>query len=239
MRSLVCIGVALMLTVALSAGRAEAAAQFSIWPSTYSYGTPPPAGTFTWNATMFGVRLGQPLGPFVSLQSTLKYGSITNLSLGPTSLGSTGSTLVADSALQFGLGAGPISLAAYLGYGALVLNASGPGPADRVILLNQGTRVGVEATLATSRGLVVRGSYTLLPSLTSSSNISLPAQGITTQQNGNGSGSEYEITVLYSPVPVTTLFAGYRGGTHQTTWSGGQNTTATFNGWMVGVELGF
>lgn len=239
MRSLICVAVTVMLIVVMPAGRAEAAAQFSLWPSTFSYGTP--SGTFAWNSTVFGVRLGQPLGPFVSLQSTLRYGSIANLSFAGSSLsGYTGSTLVADSALQFGLGAGPLSLAAYAGYGALVLNATGPTASDRVVLLSQGTRVGVEATLTTSRGLVLRGNYTVIPSLTASTNISLSAPPTAAQQNGNGSGNEYEITLLFSPVPVTTLFAGYRGGTHQITWSGGGgNTSTTFNGWIVGVELGF
>jgi hypothetical protein len=57
---------------------------------------------------------------------------------------------------------------------------------------------------------------------------------------GSGTGNEYEVALVVSPVPTTSVYAGYRSGTQQITWSGGGgNTTNTWSGWMVGVDLRF
>jgi hypothetical protein len=45
--------------------------------------------------------------------------------------------------------------------------------------------------------------------------------------------------LVVSPVPMTSVYAGYRSGTQQITWSGGGNTTNTWSGWLVGVDLRF
>ncbi|HEX4840604.1 MAG TPA: hypothetical protein VFV60_00390, partial [bacterium] len=61
-----------------------------------------------------------------------------------------------------------------------------------------------------------------------------------TNLTGSGTGNEYEVALVLSPVPTTSIYAGYRSGTQQITWSGaGGNTTNTFSGWMVGVDLRF
>lgn len=227
-----------VMVVGIVPVRAAAATQFTFWPADFTYGTP--SGTFAWNATMFGFRFDQPMGPLVSLQTSLRYGSIANLNLSGSSLsGSSGSTLMADSALRIGLRTGPVGVAAFGGYGGLLVNARGPGASDAVVLQSLSARLGVEVVAATSRGLELRGSYTLLPSITTRADISLTAPPIAASDSGAGSGSEYEITLLFSPVPVTTIFAGYRGGTHQISWSGGPATTTTFTGFVAGVELHF
>jgi len=230
--------VAAVIVVGIVPAYADAATQFTLWPAEFTYGTP--SGTFTWNATMFGLRFDQPMGPLVSLQTSLRYGAIANLSFAGSSLsGSSGSTLVADSALRIGLRTGPVGVAAFGGYGGLLVNATGPAASDAVVLQSLSARLGVEVVAATSRGLELRGSYTLLPSITTRADISLTAPPTAASDSGSGSGSEYEITLLFSPVPVTTIFAGYRGGTHQISWSGGPATTTTFNGFVAGVELHF
>jgi hypothetical protein len=58
--------------------------------------------------------------------------------------------------------------------------------------------------------------------------------------SGAGTGNEYEVDLVLSPVPLTSVYAGYRSGTQQISWSGGGgNTTNTFSGWMVGMDLRF
>lgn len=220
------------------AGMAEAATQFSVWPAEFSYGVP--SGSFTWNSTMFGFTFTQTLGPFVSLQTNLQYGSIANLDFPGSSLsGYSGSTMVADSALRVGLRTGTFSVAAFGGYGGLLFNAAGPASGN-IVLQSLGTRLGVEATVAMSGGLVLRGSYTLLPSLTARADIANPSPPPAPAQfTGSGTGSEYEIALVYSPLPVTTVFAGYRGGTQSIAWSGFGTASTTFNGFVAGVELHF
>ncbi len=218
------------------AGMAEAATQFSIWPAEFSYGTP--SGTFTWNSTMFGLRFSQALGPLVSFDTSLRYGSVSNLDFGGTGLSTySGNTLVADSVLRVGLRAGTFGIAAFGGYGGMFFNATDPATSGSVVLQSLGSRLGVEATLAMSPRLVLRGNYTLITSLTARADIAVPPTAA--QWGGTGTGSEYEIALLFSPVPVTTVFAGYRGGTQSIAWSGFGTASTTFNGFVAGVELHF
>lgn len=235
----VAVLVATLVMIGMVPAPSDAATQFTVWPAEFAYGTP--SGTFTWNATMFGFRFDQPMGPLVSLQSSLRYGSIANLTWPVSSLsGSSGSTLVADTALRVGLRTGPVGVTGFGGYGGLLVNASGPAASDGIILQNLGSRLGVEVVAATSRGLELRGTYTWIPSMTTRADISLQGPPVTAaSHSGSGSGTEYEIALLFSPVPVTTIFAGYRGGTHQINWSGGGATSTTFNGFVAGVELHF
>jgi hypothetical protein len=69
--------------------------------------------------------------------------------------------------------------------------------------------------------------------------ISTPPPGVTGNFAGSGTGNEYEVALVVSPVPTTSVYAGYRSGMQQITWSGGGNTTNTWSGWMVGVDLRF
>lgn len=237
MRVAVCM-IAALLMVTASAGRASAAAQFTLWPAQFAYGTP--SGDFVWNATMFGLRVDEPLGPFVSLQTNLRYGAAANLTFGGTSLSSySGTTWTADSVIHVGLRTGPVGFGAFGGYGGLFFNAAGPSASDRVVLRNLASRLGVDATVATSRGLTLRGSYTWITSLTANADISTSAPPVAASFTGTGSGTEYEILLEYSPVPLTTMFAGYRGGTSQISWSGAGTSNSTFQGYLVGVELHF
>src|SRR2546425_7871148 len=225
MRAFFCV-ISILSLVVIPVDDARAAMQFTLWPAQFSYGTP--SGTFAWNSTMFGFRFDEPLGPFVSLRSDLRYGSLANPSFTATSMsGYSGSTWIADTAFRVGLRTGPVGFAAYGGYGGLFFNATGPSPSDSVVLRNLSSRLGVEATVATSGGLTLRGSYAWITSLSANADFSVsplpPASRV-----GTGSGSEYEITLLYSPVPVTTVFAGYRGGSSQISWSGGGTNNSTF-----------
>lgn len=235
MRMLACVMLACALIVAIPSETAQAATQFSLWPAEFSYGTP--SGTFTWNSTMFGLHFGQPLGPFVGFDTNLRYGSVSNLNFGGSLSGYSGSTLVADSVLRVGLRAGTLGIAAFGGYGGIFFNASDPATSGSVVLQSLGSRLGVEATLAMAPGLTLRGNYTVITSLTARADIAVPPTAA--QWNGSGTGSEYEIALLFSPVPVTTVFAGYRGGTQSISWSGDGTTPTTFNGWVAGVELHF
>ncbi len=230
--------VAAFVMIGMVPDHSEAASQFTVWPAEFAYGTP--TGTFAWNATMFGFRFDQPMAPLVSLQTDVRYGSVANLSFGGGGLaGATGNTFVADSMLRVGLRTGAFSLAAFGGYGGLLANASGPSASDTMALQTQGSRLGVEVVASASRA-VLRGSYTLIPSMTARADFALPSLAVPPQQySGSGSGNEYEITLLLSPTPVTAIFAGYRGGTYQINWSGGGTTSTTFNGFVAGVELHF
>src|SRR3989441_10961860 len=236
MRVFLCVMTILALVV-IPAEMADAAAQFTLWPAEFSYGTP--LGTFAWNSTLFGFRFDEPLGPFVSLRSDLLYGAVANPSFTATAMsGDNGSTWIADTAFRVGLRTGPVGFAAYGGYGGFFFNAKGSSASDNVVLRNLSSRLGVEATVATSGGLVLRGSYTWITSLNANADFSVSGPP-PASHSGTGSGSEYEITLQYSPVPVTTVFAGYRGGSSQISWSVGGTTGTTFQGYLVGVELHF
>src|SRR3989442_5076188 len=150
MRVLLCV-IAILALVVIPAEMADAAMQFTLWPAGFSYGTP--SGTFAWNSTMFGFRFDEPLGPFVSLRSDLRYGSLANPSFTATSIsGYSGSTWIADSAFRVGLRTGPIGFAAYGGYGGLFFNATGPAPSDNRVLPKPFSPVGGAGTVATSWG---------------------------------------------------------------------------------------
>src|SRR3989442_2570642 len=132
MRVLLCV-IAILALVVIPAEMADAAMQFTLWPAGFSYGTP--SGTFAWNSTMFGFRFDEPLGPFVSLRSDLRYGAVANPSFTATSMsGYSGSTWIADSAFRVGLRTGPIGFAAYGGYGGRLFHATRPAPPDPVLL---------------------------------------------------------------------------------------------------------
>src|SRR2546426_9538773 len=165
MRVLLCVMTIIALVV-IPAEMADAAAQFTLWPAEFSYGTP--SGTFAWNSTLFGFRFDEPLGPFVSLRSDLRYGAVANPSFTATSMsGYSGSTWIADTAFRVGLRTGPVGFAAYGGYGGLFFNATRPSPSGKVVLRNPSTRLGVGATGAPSPGLTLRGSSTRITSLNS------------------------------------------------------------------------
>src|SRR2546428_7662790 len=132
MRALLCV-IAILSLVVVPAEMADAAAQFTLWPAEFSYGTP--SGTFAWNSTLFGFRFDEPLGPFVSLRSDLRYGAVANPSFTATSMsGYSGSTWIADTAFRVGLRTGPVGFAAYGGYGGLFVNATRPSPSDDSVL---------------------------------------------------------------------------------------------------------
>jgi len=236
MRVLMCV-IAVLVLMAVAAQQAGAAAQFTLWPAQFAYGTP--SGDFVWNSTMFGLRFDEPLGPFVGLQTNLRYGPAANLTFpGSTLAGYYGNTWLADSAIHVGLRTGPVGFGAFGGYGGLFFNAKGPSAPDNVVLRSLASRLGVEATVATSGGLTLRGTYAWITSLTANADFSItpnPPQSF----SGNGSGSDYEILLQYSPVPLTSVFAGYRGGSSQISWSVGPTSNSTFQGYLVGVELHF
>ena len=83
MRVLLCV-IAILALVVIPTEMADAAMQFTLWPAEFSYGTP--SGTFAWNSTLFGFRFDEPLGPFVSLRSDLRYGAVANPSFTATSM---------------------------------------------------------------------------------------------------------------------------------------------------------
>src|SRR6266849_4102174 len=221
------------------ASPAVAAAQFTIWPANYTYGTPP--GQFAWSATTYAIGFEQSLAPFTSLRTNLAYGPTNTVNFNGSALsGYSGGVLLADAALRVGLQTGPLGLTAFGGYGGLFFNATGSTASDRVVLQSAGTRIGVEANVAPAPGVSLRGSYTMTTGLTANANISISNPVVTGTFTGSGTGNEYEVALVLSPVPMTSMYAGYRSGTQQVTWSGGGgNTTNTFSGWMVGVDLRF
>ena len=221
------------------ASPAVAAAQFTIWPANYTYGTPP--GQFAWSATTYAIGFEQSLAPFTSLRTNLAYGPTNTVNFNGSALsGYSGGVLLADAALRVGLQTGPLGLTAFGGYGGLFFNAMGSTASDRVVLQSAGTRIGVEANVAPAPGVSLRGSYTMTTGLTTNANISISNPVVTGTFTGSGTGNEYEVALVLSPVPMTSMYAGYRSGTQQVTWSGGGgNTTNTFSGWMVGVDLRF
>src|SRR2546428_5711182 len=163
MRAFFCV-ISILSLVVIPVDDARAAMQFTLWPAQFSYGTP--SGTFAWNSTMFGFRFDEPLGPFVSLRSDLRYGGLANPSFTATSMsGYSGSTWIADTAFRVGLRTGPIGFAAYGGYGGLFVNATRPAPSANVAPRNPSSRLGVEDTGATAGGPVLRGRYQWITSL--------------------------------------------------------------------------
>jgi hypothetical protein len=241
MRRLGVVILGLSLAILGLARPVAAAAQFTIWPANYSYGTPPPAGQFTWSATTYAITFEQSLAPFTSLRTNLAYGPTNTVNLNGSALsGFSGGVLLADAALRVGMQTGPVGLTAYGGYGGLFFNATGSTASDRVVLQSSGTRIGVEANMSPAPGVSFRGSYTVTTGLTTNANISITSPLVTGAFSGSGTGNEYELALVLSPVPMTSMYAGYRSGTQQITWSGGGgNTTNTWSGWMVGVDLRF
>ncbi len=240
MRRLGVVILGLSLAILGLARPAAAAAQFTIWPANYTYGTP--SGQYTWTATTYGVTFEQALAPFTSFRTNLAYGPTSNVTFGGTALsGYSGGVLLADAALRVGMQTGPVGLAAYGGYGGLFFNATGSTASDRAVLQSAGTRLGVEANVAPAPGVTFRGNYTIMTGLTTNANfaVSTPPPGLTGNFTGSGTGNEYEVALVFSPVPMTSVYAGYRSGTQQITWNGGGNTTNTWSGWLVGVDLRF
>src|SRR3989442_2133794 len=134
MRVLLCV-IAILALVVIPTEMADAAMQFTLWPAEFSYGTP--SGTFAWNSTLFGFRFDEPLGPFVSLRSDLRYGAVANPSFTATSMsGYSGSTWIADTAFRVGLRTGPVGFAAYGGYGGAFFYPQGPSAADNGAVLD-------------------------------------------------------------------------------------------------------
>ncbi|HEX4841646.1 MAG TPA: hypothetical protein VFV60_05725, partial [bacterium] len=217
MRRLGVVILGLLLAILGLARPVAAAAQFTIWPANYTYGTP--SGQFTWTATTYAVAFEQSLAPFTSLRTNLAYGPTSNVTFSPSGAlsGYSGGVLLADAALRVGLQTGPVGLAAYGGYGGLFFNATGPTAADRVVLQSAGTRLGVEANVAAAPGVTLRGSYTITSGLTTNANFSVsqPPPGVTGNFTGSGTGNEYEVALVLSPVPTTSVYAGYRSGTQQ------------------------
>src|SRR2546428_3264970 len=148
-RAFFCV-ISILSLVVIPVGHARAAMQFTLWPAQFSYGTP--SGTFAWNSTMFGFRFDEPLGPFVSLRSDLRYGSLANPSFTATSMsGYSGSTWIADSAFRVGLRTGPIGFAAYGGYGGLLFHTTRPAPSGPCRLRNYSPPPGTAGGGAPSR----------------------------------------------------------------------------------------
>src|SRR3989475_4579798 len=115
MRAFFCV-ISILSLVVIPVGHARAAMQLTLWPAQFSYGTP--SGDFAWNSTMFGFRFDEPLGPFVSLRTDLRYGAVANPSFTATSIsGYSGSTWIADTTFRVGLRTGPVGFAAYGGAG--------------------------------------------------------------------------------------------------------------------------
>lgn len=244
MRRLSVLILALSLVVLLPARPAAAAASFSISPTDYTYGAPgTPAATthqFAWSATAYGLGFQQSVAPFTSIRTNLSYGPASSIRVDGSPLsGFTGGVLAADASLRVALEAGPIALGAYGGYEGFFFNASGSG-SDRVVLTSSAARIGVDAGVALAPGVALRGNYTITTGLTTSSTIAIASNpGASGNSTGAGSGNEYEIALVLSPVPLTSVYAGYRSGTQQISWNGGANSTATFSGWMVGMDLRF
>src|SRR2546422_8622957 len=100
---------------------------------------------------MFGLRIDEPLGPFVSLQSNLRYGSAANLTFAGSGLsGYNGNTWLADSAVRVGLRTGPVGFAAFGGYGGPFFDSERPSAPGNVVLRNLPSPPGGGATAAAS-----------------------------------------------------------------------------------------
>ena len=236
MRTISCLLMASLIALAL--GTPARAALFSIWPANFTYGTP--SGGFTWNSLIFGARFDEPLGGAVFLRASLLPGIITNLSFSGSPLsGYSGLTGFVESSYRVGFGTGQVSVSAYGGVGGMLLYAYGPATGDNVFLGNIGGRLGVEAIVSASPGIALRGSYTIMPSLTSTAAIFMSSPSVSAVWRGAGTGSEGEVALTYTPAPETTWFAGYRSGIAQISWSGAGTTTSMFNGWVVGLESHF
>src|SRR3989441_9271625 len=143
MRRLGVVILGLSLAILGLARPVAAAAQFTIWPANYSYGTPPPAGQFTWSATTYAIAFEQSLAPFTSLRTNLAYGPTNTVNLNGSALsGFSGGVLLADAALRMGMQTGPLGLTAYGGDGGMFCYATGSPGLDPGVLPSPGTRTG-------------------------------------------------------------------------------------------------
>lgn len=231
----------LALAVALVAlpyqNRAQAAVEFVIWPEQYSYGSP--SGAFTWNSTILGLRFTNPIAPHLGFGAGLYYGSVANLALAGSGLtGFSGNTLAGDLSLRFAASVGRMDLAAFGGYQAFGLAATGSTPADRILLQTSGFRTGADVRFHLNGGLVLRGGVTILPSLNSTENLALSSPPTAAQFNGTGNGTEYEVGLGYSVVNFSA-FISYRSGNYQTSWAGDGSTSTTFSGPVFSLETRF
>jgi hypothetical protein len=227
-----------VLVVGLLASPARAATQISVWPATLSFGTP--GGEFAWTSTVAGLRFEQGLAPMVGLRTTLQYGPVTGLTFAGSSLtGYGGQTLAVDALLRVGVGAGPVSVGGFGGYGGYILNATGPSATDRVVLQDLGVRVGVDLAVALAPALSLRATYAVSPSVNVRADYSISSPPASGQFTGTGSGSDLEAVLVFSPVPRTAVFAGYRSVARQVSWAGGPDTTSAFTGWVAGLSLSF
>lgn|GEM_PF-4759591 len=123
--------------------------------------------------------------------------------------------------MRLGLGAGPLGVGAFAGYGGFVLNARGPTASDAILLSSLGFRLRVDGRLLIAPGVAFRAGWSSLPSLSNRADISMTSPAVAAQHAGPGSGSEYSLGLSFSPLPLVTVFADYRSGTFQTNWSGG------------------
>src|SRR3989441_5482377 len=145
MRRLGVVILGLSLAILGLARPVAAAAQFTIWPANYSYGTPPPAGQFTWSATTYAIAFEQSLAPFTSLRTNLAYGPTNTVNLNGSALsGFSGGVLLADAALRVGMQTGPLGLTAYGGYGGMFFKATGFPASGPGVVQRSGNRLGWE-----------------------------------------------------------------------------------------------
>jgi hypothetical protein len=231
------IAVVMLASLLMLPAGARAATQVFMWPSQFSYGTP--SGTFGWNATNLGVRFGPALGP-VEFGTMLYYGPLSNVSFAGSPLSGYGGQVVGgETGLRLGLGAGPIGLGAFAGYGGFVFNARGPVASDVVLLSSLGFRLGFDARMTVAPGVSLRGSWTALSGLSNRADIAMSSPAIAAQHTGSGSGSEFNVGVTFSPLPLVTAFAEYRSGTFLTNWSGGTLTSSSYSGYFLGVQFRF
>lgn len=215
----------------------SAETRFFIWPNQYSYGTP--SGTFTWHTTSLGVNFGQGFGP-VGFGTMLYYGPLANLTFAGSGLsGYSGQVVGGEVGLRFGLGAGPLGIGASAGYGGFVMNARGPSAPDAVLLSSLGLRFGIGAQAAIAPGLTLHGNWATLSGLSNRAEFSLSAPPIAVQHNGSGSGSEYNIGVTFSPLPLMSVYADYRSASIHNSWSGGGTSTTSYSGYVLGVNFRF
>ncbi len=232
------IACAALIAILIATSAAYGATQVSVWPATLSFGTP--GGEFAWTSTVFGLRFDQGLAPMVGLRTTLQYGPVSGLTFGGSGLtGFSGQTLAGEAVLRVGLGVGRVGVAGFAGYGGYVLNATGPAASDRVVLQDLGMRLGVDLTLALAPALSLRATYAISPSVDVSADYSISSPAAAGSFTGTGSGRDLEALLVFSPVPRTAVFAGYRSATREVSWSGGPTTSSDFSGWVAGVSLSF